>query len=315
MTGALLFAAGLAAMVVLLATYIVTVRASFAATVGFIAYGLLLALVWVGLSAVDVALAEAAIGGGLTGVLLLGAAMRLEPVDAAVAAERPGAALRALAALLAAAVTAGLAAAVLWLPEPAPTLAPLAAEHLAATGVGNPVTGVLMAYRATDTLLEKVVLVLALVGAWSLAADHLFGGRPGLRYAAAPDGPLAFLARLLPPVGLMVGVYILWVSADHPGGAFQGATIIAAMWQLAIMAGLVDEPALGRGWLRLVLTVGPATFFAVGLGGLWFGEAFLAYPPDFAKPLILVIEFAMLATVAASLALLMAGSPQRKTDA
>src|SRR5262249_23479735 len=44
--------------------------------VGFVAYGLLLALVWVPLRAVDVALAEAAIGGGLSGVLLLGAAAR-----------------------------------------------------------------------------------------------------------------------------------------------------------------------------------------------------------------------------------------------
>jgi energy-converting hydrogenase B subunit D len=39
----------------------------------FIAYGLLMALVWVRLLAPDVALAEAAIGAGFTGVLLLDA--------------------------------------------------------------------------------------------------------------------------------------------------------------------------------------------------------------------------------------------------
>lgn len=314
MSVATAFAFGLSAMVVAVAAYSVLARAAFSATVAFLAYGLLLALVWVGLAAVDVALAESAIGGGLTGVLLVGAATRLQPTEAAAAAERPGRVIRWLAAGLAASVAAGLAGAILSLPDPPPTLAPLLAEHLHATGVGNPVTGVLKAFRATDTLLEKVVLVLALVATWSLAPDRLWGGRPGMRYRADPNGPLALLARLLPPVGIVVGVYILWVSADHPGGAFQGATIVAAMWQLSIMAGLQDEPPLSRGWLRLVLTVGPAAFLAIGFAGLLWGEAFLAYPPAFAKPLILVIEFAMLATVAATLGLLMAGAPQRKMD-
>jgi len=40
----------------------------FRAIVLFIAFGLLMALVWIRLDAVDVALAEAAIGAGLTGV-------------------------------------------------------------------------------------------------------------------------------------------------------------------------------------------------------------------------------------------------------
>ncbi len=308
------FALGLSALVVAVAAYSVFARAAFSATIAFLVYGLLLALVWVGLSAVDVALAESAIGGGLTGVLLLGAATRLQPTEVALAAERPGRITRWLAAGLAAGVAAGLAGAILSLPDPAPTLAPVLTEHLPATGVGNPITGVLKAFRATDTLLEKVVLLLALVAVWSLAPDRLWGGRPGLRYRTDPNGPLVLLARLLPPVGIVVGVYILWVSADHPGGAFQGATIVAAMWQLSVMAGLKDEPPLSRGWLRLVLTVGPATFLAIGFAGLVWGEAFLAYPPAIAKALILVIEFAMLATVAATLALLMAGAPQRRVE-
>lgn len=49
----------------------------FKAVVLFIAFGLLLTLVWVRLDAPDVALAEAAIGAGLTGALLLDALARL----------------------------------------------------------------------------------------------------------------------------------------------------------------------------------------------------------------------------------------------
>lgn len=49
----------------------------FAAVVFFIAHGLVMALAWVRLQAPDIALAEAAIGAGLTGVLLLNAAGQL----------------------------------------------------------------------------------------------------------------------------------------------------------------------------------------------------------------------------------------------
>jgi uncharacterized MnhB-related membrane protein len=50
----------------------------FKAIVLFIAFGLLMALTWVRLDAADIALAEAAIGAGLTGALLLAALAQLE---------------------------------------------------------------------------------------------------------------------------------------------------------------------------------------------------------------------------------------------
>jgi uncharacterized MnhB-related membrane protein len=48
-------------------------RSLFRAVVLFVVFGLLVALAWVRLEAPDVALAEAAIGAGLTGALLLDA--------------------------------------------------------------------------------------------------------------------------------------------------------------------------------------------------------------------------------------------------
>jgi multisubunit Na+/H+ antiporter MnhB subunit len=312
MTAVPVFDLALAVLVLPLAVWTIAARETFVAVMSFIAYGLLLTLVWVRLAAPDVALTVAAIGSGLSGVLLLGAAARLRGAERAAAAERPGPALRLAGAVLSGAVAVGLAVAVIFLPEPGPTLAPPVAENLSAVGVGNPVTGVLMAFRAMDTLLEKVVLLLALVGVWSLAPDRLWGGRPGPRHHADPHGVLAFLARLLPPVGIVVGIYILWVSADAPGGAFPGSTILAAMWLLTVMAGLTDTPPVSRRWLRLTLVAGPAVFLAVGLGGLWLGGAFLAYPPAQAKALIVAIELAMMLTVAVTLGLLMAGAPERR---
>lgn len=52
----------------------------FKAVVLFVSFGLLMALAWVRLEAPDVALAEAAIGAGLTGALLMAALARLREV-------------------------------------------------------------------------------------------------------------------------------------------------------------------------------------------------------------------------------------------
>jgi multisubunit Na+/H+ antiporter MnhB subunit len=300
----------LAAVVLGLGIWTTVVRETYSATVGFVAYGLLVALVWVRLDAVDVALTEAAIGGGLGGVLLLGAAARLRNSEL-VLTQAPGKATQVAAAVLAALTGAALAGAVLLLPDPAPSLAPTVVGHAWATGMSNPVTNVLMAFRAMDTMLEKVVLLLAIIGVWSLAPDGAWGGHPGPRHQADPRGVLAFLARLLPPVGIVVGIYILWTGANHPGGAFQGGAILASMWLLTIMAGLTDMPPVSSRRLRLVLIAGPGLFLIVGLVGLWFGAAFLAYPPALAKPLILGIEVAMILTIAATLGLLIAGAPER----
>ena len=300
----------LVAMILGLAVWTIATREAFAATVGFLVYGLLLALAWVSLRAIDVALTEAAIGAGLTGALLIGAASRLSKVETA-AAERPAALTRVLAGLLAAAVTGALAVCVLSLPEPAPTLAPEVAANMGATGVGNPITGVLMAFRAMDTLLEATVLLFAVVGVWSLSPDRFWGGRAGPAHRSDPNGILAWLGRILPPIGIVIAIYILWVGADDPGGKFQGATILAAMWQLVIMAGIADEPPISRTSLRLALVAGPAVFIAIGFVGAASAGAFLAWPTGLEKALIVVVEVALMPSLAVTLGLLLAGTVQR----
>jgi multisubunit Na+/H+ antiporter MnhB subunit len=294
-----------------LATWTVFARDTFASVAGFIPYGLMLTLVWLQLSAIDVAMTEAAIGAGLTGALLVGAASRLRRTEATAHADRPGLLTRVLAAIASVAVAGVIAFCVLALPDPAPTLAPQVAANIASTGVGNPITAVLLSFRAMDTLLEAVVLLFALVGVWSLAPDHAWGGRPGAGQPVDPNGILAYFARVLPPIGIVVAIYILWVGADHPGGKFQGATILAAMWLLVMMAGLADAPPVSRTWLRTVLVGGPAVFIAVGFTGAAIAGAFLGYPEGFAKPLIVVIEAALMPSLAVTLALLLAGAPQR----
>jgi energy-converting hydrogenase B subunit D len=66
----------LAAAIVAVAWRALTVEAPFVGVVLFINFGFLMALAWTRLAAPDIALAEAAIGAGLTGALLLDAVTR-----------------------------------------------------------------------------------------------------------------------------------------------------------------------------------------------------------------------------------------------
>lgn len=311
MSVALLVDGGLLVLVVLVAVWTILVRDSFSAVIGYACYGLLLAFAWVRLAAIDAALTEAAIGGGLTSVLLIRAVVRLRATEVATLTETPGRVQRILAAVLSVTVAAALGVVVLGLPDPAPSLAPQVAENIASTGLGNAVTAVLLSFRAIDTLLEAVVLVYALVAVWALTPDHLWGGRPGPKYVVAPNGILAYLARLLAPLGIVVAIYVFWVGADLPGGKFQAGTLLAAMWLLTIMAGLTDVPPISRRWLRVALVAGTVVFLAIGFAGVPLAGAFLAYPEGFAKPLILIIEAASMVSIAFTLGLLVVGPPER----
>ena len=151
--------------------------------------------------------------------VLIGAASRLRRTEAGPGG--PG--LRARArGHIGRVVAAALAVAILLLPDPAPTLAPAVAQHRLDRGRQSDHRGAALLPR-DGHLLEAVVLLFALVGVWSLAPDRAWGGRPGPRRPADPNGILAYFARVLPPIGIVVAIYILWVGADHPGGKFQGA--------------------------------------------------------------------------------------------
>jgi len=53
-------------------------------------------------------------------------------------------------------------------------------------------------------------------------------------------------------------------------------------------------------------------FLAIGLAGFAMTGAFLAYPAPYAKLLIVTIEVPVMLSIAAALALLVAGPPERR---
>ncbi|MFN4143765.1 hydrogenase subunit MbhD domain-containing protein [Aestuariivirga sp.] len=305
----LVFDGLLAALVLAAGAWSIMARQMMTAVIVFITYGVLLSLAWVRLGAVDVALTEAAIGSGVTGMLLIGAAGKLGSDPSAL--RLPSLSSRGVAALLSVAVAMSLGAMSFLLPEEPVSLAGDAMRALPESGLGNPVAGVLFVFRAFDTLLEKIVLLLALLGVWSLAKDEAWGGIPGLKVLAQPGSVLPLLARTLPPLGLVFGIYMTWAGADVPGGAFQGGTVLAAMWILIIVAGLARFPPVGATAVRLAVAAGPAVFLLIGFAGFLWPGLFLAYPEGYAKPLIVVMELALTLSIAVILGLLAAGPPQR----
>ncbi|MBL0420285.1 DUF4040 domain-containing protein [Ramlibacter sp. AW1] len=301
----LVFDALLGALLASIAAGAVLARGVFTAVVMFLAYGLFIAVAWVRLGAIDVALAEAALGAGLTGVLLLRAAARLRLTPGGPRPVGPGRQL--LAALLALALFGGLAAVVLGAPA-ANGLHLSVQEQLSRTGVTNPVTAVLLNFRGYDTLLETVVLLAALVGAWSVSKDAAWGGRAGVRDHAHPTGVLASFARVLPPIGLVVGLHLFWAGSSAPGGAFQAGTILATVWLLVSMAGVLPAPHVTDPRLRAAVVLGPALFLGVAAAAIP-GGGLLVIPPAWAKPLVWGVEAGLTVSVAATLALLVMGPP------
>jgi multisubunit Na+/H+ antiporter MnhB subunit len=307
---------GLALLVVLVALWTIAAQDLFASVVGYVAYGLLLALVWIRLYAPDVALTEAAVGSGVTGVLLINASKRLGALKIAAPEAPPSLAFKLLTGVLALLVASALAAAILMLPDPPPSLAP---EAAAATdgpgaGLGNPITAVLISYRSFDTMLEKIVLILAVLGVWSVGTDQAWGSAPAPLRRPKPYPAMVFLAQMLAPVGTLIGIHIFWVGADAPGGAFQGGALLAAMWMVAMMARLHDPPRIDAQWLRLALVAGPAVFLITGLAGVVMAGNFFAYPPGFAKPIVLFVETFMVMSIAVALPTLVAGPPSGRSE-
>ena len=310
----------LCALILSAALFATAMRDQFASSVSFIIYGVFIAIAWLRLGATDVALTEAALGAGLTGVLLIGGIARLQRLCAqemsAVASHQIGRSSARARSILTMVAAGALSCALGWGFVSLPVsrgLSDAVAGSLAASGVGNPVTAVLLNFRAWDTLLESVVLLAALVGLWSLARDEDWGRRPGVRQHAREGGVMATFGRFLPPFGLLLGIYLVWTGSSQPGGAFQGGTVLAAVWLLVMMAGLQSPPHVTSTLARSALVIGPVVFLCFGLAGAAAG-VFLGVPPAVAKPMILMIEAALTLSIAATLALLILGSPTSDGD-
>ncbi len=184
----------------------------------------------------------------------------------------------------------------------------MVADKMEISGVSNPVTAVLLNFRGYDTFLEMVVLLLALLGVWSLSGGVL-------KREAMVGSVLENFARLLVPIFILVAGYLLWIGAYAPGGAFQAGSVIGAAGVLLLLAGWLPRPHLTALPLRVSLAAGSAIFLIVGIYTLMSEGQVLKYPESQAGTLILIIETAASLSIGVTLTALFLGYlPTNKKD-
>lgn len=310
--------------VVLVAAVALLVPRRLAAVISFLVLGVLLSVLWALAGAPDVALAEAALGAGVTGVLFIDAVSRSgtwrqqAPDDGGPPGGREGArapgrsGLPVVIGTLGAALvlTVGFAPA-LWraatpLAGGTDGLSAAVAGLLPRTGVDHGVTGVLLNLRSYDTLLEIVVLLVAVLAALAIGGQDRTAPEPmprptstGLRVP-----PLQTAATgLLVPVLVLLVAWLLFAGSSRPGGAFQAGAVLTA---LVLLLHLAQRPVLplDAARSRAVAVSGVLAFVLVAAVGPLLGGAWLQLDPAWAGPVIIALEAVLAVAIGASLALI-----------
>ncbi len=136
------------------------------------------------------------------------------------------------------------------------------AQGLTETGAVNAVAGVILDYRAFDTLGESHVLFAAVAAVMILLLGT--AGEPSAErspLSEARDPVLTFTACVLVPIILLFGVYVILNGHLGPGGGFSGG---------AILGGGLILFVVGRGFAPLERWLSLRVFRAVTLLGLCF---------------------------------------------
>ena len=290
-----------------LATAALRARDLFKGIVIFMLFGLLVAIAWVRVHAPDLALAEAAIGSGITGALFLGALNRIERKKKSAASgrlENPvgGSTAGAWAVLLTLVLTGQLVLAVWRGWGYSDGLADDVLSRIDESGVSNPVTAVILNFRAYDTLLEIGVLLLAVLGVYVVGEGQTVRDR---RSTSRSEVLETFVHLLTPAVVLTAG-YLVWVGYKEPGGAFQAGALLGGAGVVLLLSGRELPLHTARPVVRIALGGGLLVFLLAGLAVMQ-DRAFLEYPRASAKYIMLIIELACTVSIGAILTILFAG--------
>lgn len=287
--------AAIISIVIMLAAAVVVVMAnSFLAAVAAVSVvSLAMSVLFALLHAPDVAMAEAAVGAGLSGVLLALAGRRLGltgpgarndgaqaraqawPVaDAGLGAARGGG--RRIASLVFLAGLGVLLAAILAsLPfggSPMQVGQAIVDRASGEVGAANIVTSIVLAYRGFDTLGEVTILFVAATAAGLVLSG---AGRTGSQqWEKEPSGFIIERAsRLLLPFLLVLGAYIAVHGHLTPGGGFQGGAILAAAFIVPLLAS--PGGTFNHAAATVIEGFAGVSFVIIGLISLLGGEAFL----------------------------------------
>lgn len=279
---------------------IILAKEHFQAIVLFITFGLFLALAWTRLNSPDIAIAEAAVGAGLTGVLLMDTLGAIKTSGKKPSRIKMPLKLAALSMVLI--IALGYSA--LQIPADFSGLSQTAYNAMPLSGLEYPVTAVLLDFRSYDTWLELGVLLAAVTGVLALRR------RTGLTGSLlpAPAEPVGrWIIKILLPFMVMIGGYLLWLGAFAPGGAFQAGVVLAGAGVMLWQAGHPSLAVLPESWLRMLLGAGFSAFLLLAFISLFYSDQMLTHPQS--KAWILGIEYAATLSIAVCLIALIQASP------
>lgn len=288
-------------------------------------YGLLSAAFFVSLDAVDVAFTEAAVGAGISPLLLLSVLKITGRFEDETRSQT------AMALALVIATGCMLVLGTLDMPafgDPdSPANTHVAVRYLEESAreidIPNVVTSVLASYRGYDTFGEAVVIFTAAVGVLSLLG-LLSAPREG-RDSPVRMGDhlvLRLVSEMLIPLILLFALYVQFHGEYGPGGGFQAGVIFAAAIILySMLFGLHAAQRLVRpDVLRALAAVGVLVYGSVGVVSLLSGGTFLDYSVLAANPVsgqhlgIIVIELGVGVTVASTMILIFFAFTSRSDD-
>ena len=94
-------------------------------------------------------------------------------------------------------------------------------------GGENAVTAIYLGYRVYDTLFEALVLVISVVAVIHMSHFKQTAVKQGEHSEMEKDGMAVFAIRIICPVMLLFGVYLILNGHLSPGGGFQGGLAVA----------------------------------------------------------------------------------------
>lgn len=274
---------GLLSFLALVALAIARLRDLFAAVMMAGIFGLLSAGFFVAMDAVDVAFTEAAVGAGVSTLLMLHTLSLTGRHAAAGAAGKSRLAL-ALVALAGGALMYGTSDMPAFGSADAPVHRHVAPRYLEDSareiGIPNVVTSVLASYRGYDTFGELIVIFTAGIGVLALLA---------LGRDAREDGALAepmhehailrAIAKMLIPLIMLFALYVQFHGDYGPGGGFQAGVIFASAVILyaVLFSPRLAEQAVPPSLVRALAAGGALLYGGVGVACMLSGGPFLDY--------------------------------------
>lgn len=271
-------------------------------------YSLLSANIFVVLDAVDVAFTEAAVGAGISTVLML-ATIGITGYE-----QKKRRSISRITPLIVVFITgAVLVYGTLDMPAFTDPNDPIH-QHVAPryindspteVGIPNMVTSVLASYRGYDTMGEVIVVFAALIGVLSLLGIREKKTDPV--YTEPPPRPiLQVMAKFMIPFIILFALYVQFHGDFGPGGGFQAGVIFSvAIILYTLTFSQQDAMDLVPPWvLKRLAALGVLIYGGTGVVSLLKGGNFLDYNVLAHDPIhgqhygILIIEFGVGLTVA-----------------